>query len=183
MERDAGMFRRAGRGGRMAQLVRADSGGQTLSRRTRRAATGRTRILGWARPRWDRRLGSGRGGSLPAGGREEVLQDGDDHGRVGDEGEDPHMAATRGAEQRQHLVDASEQHSPSDASRAGGASWLCIGGGLLRWTRARWARELSGGCLGVGSADVGDGGTEFGIRGQNPVVPVAVDAWGCDETS
>lgn len=92
----------------------------------------------------------------------EVLQDGADHGRVGDEGEDPHMAATRGAEQRQHLVDASEQHSPSDASRAGGASWLSIGGGLLRWTQARSARELSGGCLGVGSADVGDGGTEFG---------------------
>ena len=37
-----------------------------------------------------------------------MLQDGDDDGRIGDEGDDPHGAATRGAEQRQHLVDASE---------------------------------------------------------------------------
>jgi hypothetical protein len=56
----------------MAQLVRVDSGGQTLSRRTRRAATGRTRSPGLARPRWDRRPGSGRGGSLPAVDRERV---------------------------------------------------------------------------------------------------------------
>ena len=45
------------------------------------------------------------------------------------------------------------------------------------------ARELSAECLGVGSADVGDGGTEFGIRREDAVIPVAVDAWGCDETS
>ena len=38
----------------------------------------------------------------------EVVQDGDDDGRIGDEGDDPHGAATRGTEQRQHLVDASE---------------------------------------------------------------------------
>ena len=56
------------------QDVREDSGGQTLtlSRRTRRAATGRTRSLAGARPRWDRRPESGRGGSPPAEDRERV---------------------------------------------------------------------------------------------------------------
>ena len=38
-----------------------------------------------------------------------MVQDGDDDGRIGDEGDDPHEeATTRGTEQRQHLVDASE---------------------------------------------------------------------------
>ena len=60
---------------------------------------------------------------------------------------------------------------------------LGIGGGLLRWTRARGARELGGGWLGFGPADVRDGGTEFGIRGQDPVISVTMDAWGRDKTS
>ena len=40
---DLGMLRRAGEGGQMAQLVQSDSGRRTVSRRTRQAATGRTR--------------------------------------------------------------------------------------------------------------------------------------------
>ncbi len=45
VEWDGGMLRGAEGRGRMAQLVREDRGGQTLSRRTRPAATGRTRSL------------------------------------------------------------------------------------------------------------------------------------------
>ena len=44
--------------------------------------------------------------------RELEVQDGDDDGRIGDEGDDPHEATTGGAEQRQHLVDASQKNGP-----------------------------------------------------------------------
>jgi hypothetical protein len=37
----------------------------------------------------------------------EVEEDGGDDGRIGQEREDPHLAATGGAEQRQHIVDPS----------------------------------------------------------------------------
>ena len=47
-------------------------------------------------------------------GQLEVQEDGDDYGRIGEEGEDPHGATARGAEQRQHLVDAREQRSKED---------------------------------------------------------------------
>ena len=43
---------------------------------------------------------------------------GGDDGRIGEEREDLHLAATCGTEQRQHVVDAREQDGPSD-SRAG----------------------------------------------------------------
>jgi len=66
---DVGMLRRAGRGGRIAQ---PGGGGQPLSRRSRRAATGRTRSQGRARPRWDRRPGSGRAGTPPGADHERV---------------------------------------------------------------------------------------------------------------
>ena len=79
----------------------------------------------------------------------EVLQDGDDDGRIGEEGEDPHGATTRGAEQRQDLVDASEQQGPTDASGVCGASRLRIDGALRAW-----ARDLSAGRFGFGPADV-----------------------------
>ena len=52
---------RAGGGGRMSRIVHADSWRRTVSRRTCPAPTGRTRTLGWGRPRWDRRPRSGRG--------------------------------------------------------------------------------------------------------------------------
>ena len=55
---------------------------------------------------------------------------------------------------------------------------LCIDGALRAW-----ARDLSAGCFGFGPADVRDRSTEFGIRSQDLVIPVAVDAWGRHETS
>ncbi len=39
----------------------------------------------------------------------EVLQNAHDHDRIDDGGDDPHGTATRGAEQRQHLLDSSEE--------------------------------------------------------------------------
>lgn len=44
----------------------------------------------------------------------EVSEDGADHGRIGEEGEDPHPAATAWAQQRQHLVDPGQELGPSD---------------------------------------------------------------------
>jgi len=110
----------------------------------------------------------------------EVLQDGHDHDRVGDEGDDPHGTATRGAEQRKQLIDTSEQHRRSDASGVGGARLLGIEGGLRPLARAQ---ELGGVCLGFGPADAGDGGAEFGVRGKDAVVAVAMDARGRYEAS
>ena len=42
---------------------------------------------------------------------------------------------------------------------------------------------MSVGWLGVRPADACDGGTEFGVRSEDPVVPVAMDARGRYETS
>ena len=58
----------------------------------------------------------------PAGGREgrrfvgevEVEEDGGDDGRISEEREDPHLTTTGRTEQRQHVVDASEQDGPAD---------------------------------------------------------------------
>ena len=58
-------------------------------------------------------------------GEVEVEEDGGDDGRIGEEREDPHLTATGGTEQRQHVVDASEQDGPADL-RGRGRS----GGGL-----------------------------------------------------
>ena len=58
----------------------------------------------------------------------EVEEDGGDDGRIGEEREDPHLTATGGTEQRQHVVDASEQDGPADPR---GRGWG--GGGLGGW--------------------------------------------------
>jgi hypothetical protein len=49
----------------------------------------------------------------------EMEEDGGDDGRVGEKGEDGHLAAARRAEQGQDFVDACEQHGPSDPRGAG----------------------------------------------------------------
>ena len=43
-------------------------------------------------------------------------EDGGDDGRNGKEREDPHLTATGGTEERQYVVDASEQDGPADGS-------------------------------------------------------------------
>ena len=105
-------------------------------------------------------------------------EDREDNGRVGEEGEDLHVATTRWAEQRQHLVDASEQHGPTKASGVPGSSRFRIDGGLRRWTR-----ELGGECVGLGPADERDGGAELGIGSEHPVIPMPLYTGGWHETS
>jgi membrane peptidoglycan carboxypeptidase len=46
----------------------------------------------------------------------EVEKDGADGGRVGEEGDDPHLSLTGRAEEGKDLVDASEEASPGDAT-------------------------------------------------------------------
>ncbi len=58
----------------------------------------------------------------------EVEEDGGDDGRIGEEREDPHLTATGRTEERQHVVDASEQDGPADPR---GRGWG--GGGLGGW--------------------------------------------------
>jgi len=72
-------------------------------------------------------------------GELEVGKDREDDGRIGEESKDPHVATTRGAEQRQHVVDAGEQHSPTDAGGVCGASRFRIDGGLTARRRASGA--------------------------------------------
>ena len=47
----------------------------------------------------------------------EMQEDSRNDGWVGEKGEDPHVAATSGAEQRQHLIDADGAHSSQGAHR------------------------------------------------------------------
>ena len=49
-------------------------------------------------------------------GRRLVEKDRGDDRWVCEKGEDPHRAATSQAEQREHLMDASEEHGPTNAS-------------------------------------------------------------------
>ena len=53
-------------------------------------------------------------------GQFQVKEDRPDDGRVGEKREDLHLAATRGAEQREDLVDACKEHGPPDAGLAHG---------------------------------------------------------------
>ena len=50
-------------------------------------------------------------------GKVEVEEDGTDDGRIGEEREDPHLAAARRAQEGKHLVDAREEDGPADACR------------------------------------------------------------------
>ena len=62
-------------------------------------------------------------GSVEALRHFEVEEDGGDDGRIGKEREDPHLGAAGGTEERQHVVDASEQDGPADPrgrDRSGG---------------------------------------------------------------
>ncbi len=100
-------------------------------------------------------------------------EDGGDDGRIGEEGEDPHLAAAGGTEQRQHVVDASEQDGPADSGR-GGALTRRLGGngrgGGIPFGRRR-----------LGPAEGHDVGPEPGIGSQHTVVAMAMDPRGRDE--
>jgi hypothetical protein len=72
-------------------------------------------------------------------GQLEMFEDGEDDGWVSEEGENVHLATTGGTQQRQHLVDPSEQSGPTDTSGVAGASGFGVGAGLRPW-----ARQLEG---------------------------------------
>jgi hypothetical protein len=63
-------------------------------------------------------------------GQLEMFEDGEDDGWVSEEGENLHLATTRGTQKRHHLVDPSEQSGPTDTSGVAGASGIGIGAGL-----------------------------------------------------
>ena len=125
------------------------------------------------------------------GGQAEVAED-EVHGLgSGNEGEDAHLGAAAGAAEREDLVDAGEQAGPAGA-----------GGGALRRVRRVGRRRLSlrdsrgVGRTGVFRAGAGidrqlvvvaahgdDPGAECGVRREDAVVAVAVDAGRRDETA
>ena len=100
-------------------------------------------------------------------------EEGGDDGRIGEEGEDPHLAAAGGTEQWQHVVDPREQDGPADSGR-GGALTRRLGGngrgGGIPFGRRR-----------LGPAEGHDVGPEPGIGSQHTVVAVTMNARGRDE--
>lgn len=119
--------------------------------------------------RWPAGRGEGRGFV----GEIEVEEDGGDDGRIGEEGEDPHLAGAGGTEQRQLVVDAREQDGPADSER-GGALTRRLGGNGRGGGIAFGRRRL-------GPAEDHDVGPEPGIGSQHAVVAMAMDPRGRDE--
>lgn len=106
----------------------------------------------------------------------EVQQDGSNDGRVGEEGEDLHVGPAGGAEERQHVVDASEELSPTDACGRGGAWWVVrpVRRGSGSRAGTRWRRAVLG--LRFGPTEDDDRGAEPGVRSQDAVMTMAVEA-------
>jgi len=123
-----------------------------------------------------RRSGGSDGGRLVR--QLEVEEDGQNDGRIGEEGEDPHLAPTNGTEQRQHLVDPGDELGPTDArggGRAGGGYRLRgQGSGVGGW-------RVALGLQGSGPAEGDDGSAELGVGSEDAVVAVTVHARGRDE--
>jgi hypothetical protein len=117
------------------------------------------------------RGGAGRG----TVGEVDVEEDGGYDGRVGEKGEDGHLATAGGAEERQDIVDASEEHGPSDPRWAGAPSRFRIGRSLKEVRRWGWGR------LSLGPTDGDDDGSGSSVRGKHAVVPMAVHAGRWDE--
>jgi len=93
-------------------------------------------------------------------------KDGGDDGRVGEEGEDGHLATTSGAEEGKHLVDPGEEHGPADPSGAGAPRRFGIGRCALGF--GGWGRRQ------LRPAD-GDGGRSGScVGGEHAMVSVAV---------
>ena len=82
-------------------------------------------------------LGWGAGGTQERRptGKIEADEDGADGRWIGDKGNDTHGSAARGADEREDLIDASDEGSPS---RGGTAAW----GGSVRRTRGGLSVEL-----------------------------------------
>jgi len=141
-----------------------------------------------------RRSAGGRYGRRPVR-QLQVEQDGANGGRIGEEGQDPHLPSTGGAQQRQHLVDPGEQESPEGTGAAGG--WAL--GGISWPGRGRDGRRREGTCpcggygpagrgregfravllllvVSGSSADGHDSRPEAGVGCEQAVVALAMDA-------
>jgi len=114
-------------------------------------------------------------------GQFKVEKDGRYDWRVGEERQNLHFSATSGAEQREHLIDACEEHGPADAGRAGRSDGLVVALGWRLLSRSQ-AGGLAVRCVGFRSADGDDGSAKFGVGCQHTVVSVPVDARGRDES-
>ncbi len=76
--------------------------------------------------------------------------------RRGDEGNDAHLASTIGATEREHFVDAGQQHGPRVAS--GAASGRLVGGRCLEGSGATAASGTAGTARAVTAARRGEFG-------------------------
>jgi hypothetical protein len=81
--------------------------------------------------------------------------------------------ATAGAGKREGFIDACEQHGPEIA---GTGTWL--GGGRIAAFGRRGERRVMDGCRHQEPRAGGDCGTEGSMRGEHPMVPMAMPAWG-----
>ena len=98
---------------------------------------------------------------------------------IGDEGDDTHGSTTRQADERENIIDASDEGGPSRGSTAACA-------GSVRRTRDALSVELPCGRLLFGTLltpERDDLIPELGIGSQHTVIAVAVDAWRRNEQS
>lgn len=111
------------------------------------------------------------------GGQVEVSEDGADGSGVGEEGEDAHGGSASRAAEREDLIDAREESSPTGAS---GEVQIGIGGtGLIAGRGGGRGRRI--GVIGVGVCHGDDARAQAGIGREDAVVAMAVDARGWDE--
>jgi hypothetical protein len=123
------------------------------------------------------RGGEGRRG----GGQAEVCEDGVRGFCGGDEGEDAHVGAAVGAGEGEDLLDAGEEASPAGAG--GGALRGVVSGsvGIVRLAACKAGRPARRN--GVVAAEVDDPLTQAGVRCEDAVVTVAVDAGRRDQSA
>ncbi len=112
--------------------------------------------------------------------RFEVQEDSGDDRRVGEEGEDPHLSAATGTEQRQYTINTGEERGPADAGPFGGWGRSIIPRCAVPEDRVG---DLSLRSLDVRPTDRYDGSTEFRVRGKDAVVAMPVHAGWRNESS
>jgi len=123
-------------------------------------------------------------------GQIEVNEDGADHRRIGKEsersgarrrqGENPHLATTARAQERQHLVDAGEKLGPAESR---GSSWSRgdLGAVGLRGFRGRDVVARTRVIAGLAFLQGDHLRPKPGVRRKDAVVSMTMDAWRRDE--
>lgn len=124
----------------------------------------------------------------PTGGRDwrgpvgqiEVNEDGAEDRRIGEEGEDPHLATTVRAQQGEHLVNPSEKLRPAAPSGSGCGRGGPVDAGL-RGLRGRDVLIGNWVIAGLTFAQGDHVGPKAGVRRKDAVVSMTMDAWRRDE--